>query len=328
MYSRHAAQFDRLLDACMPADQVAILRDIFTNPKATLEHNGAITLKGSLVAPSIQSSRWAVAQHNWDYGSGGASPSQGGGMATVLCREATDFRGNGTTDNTDITIYLPVTPGDDPNVVVGSVIAFFEMNDGTFMASGYGDDQIGTVRYDINGNATSPKGWGVMDGSDNSKAKGGSALDIATGERFLRQWASVGDNTSTGGSATDSVTVGSHSGGAVDSAVAISTHGAGTSGATILPDVANHVHSLDNSSTIAAGSGTPQNAVAVTSTGFSTTTVTHGGSGHTHTTPALSHTVTGSSALSHGAVSVDTVPPFIYVACLERLNNSRTGLGL
>jgi len=325
MYSRHAAQFDRLIDACMPADQVAILRDIFTNPKATLEHNGAITLKGSLVAPSIQSSRWAVAQHNWDYGSGGASPSQGGGMASVLCREATDFRGNGTTDNTDITIYLPVTPGDDPNVVEGVVIAFFEMNDGTFMAPGYGDDQIGTVRYDINGNATSPKGWGVMDGSDNSKAKGGSALDIATNKRFLRQWASVGDNTSTGGAETDSVTVGSHSGGSVDSAVAIANHGSGTSGATS-GDFPHHTHEVDNSATVAAGSGTPQEVASLNHTGNMVLTPTP--DAHTHTTPALSHTVTGSSALSHGAVSVDTVPPFIYVACLERLNNSRTGLGL
>ena len=212
MYSRHAAQFDRLIDACMPADQVAILRDIFTNPKATLEHNGAITLKGSLVAPSIQAARWAVAQHNWDYGSGEGSPSQGGGMAPVLCREATDFRGNGTTGNTDITIYLPVTPGDDPNVVKGSVIAFFEMNDGTLMAPGYGDDQIGTVRHDINGNAVSPKGWGMMDGSDNSKAKGGSALDIATNKRFLRQWASVGNNKGTGGAETASITVAAHAG--------------------------------------------------------------------------------------------------------------------
>ena len=324
MYSRHAAQFDRLLDACMPADQVAILRDIFTNPKATLEHNGAITLKGSLVAPSIQSSRWAVAQHNWDY-SGGGSPSQGGGMASVLCRESTDFKGNGTTGNTDITIYLPVTPGDDPNVVVGSVIAFFEMNDGTFMAPGYGDDQIGTVRYDINGNAVSPKGWGVMDGSDNSKAKGGSALDIATNERFLRQWASVGDNTSTGGAETDSVTVGSHSGGSVDSAVAISNHGSGTSGATS-GDFPQHTHEVDNTATVAAGSGTPQAVASLNHTGNMVSTPTP--NAHTHTTPALSHTITGSSALSHGAVSVDTVPPFIYVACLERLNNSRTGLGL
>jgi len=326
MFSRHAAQFDRLLDACMPPEQVAILRDIFTNPRVTLEHKGPVVLSGSLIAPSIQSARWAVAQHNWDY-SGGNSPSQGGGMSTVLCREATDFRGNGTTGNTDITIYLPVTPGDDPNVVEGTVIAFFEMNDGTFMAPGYGDDQIGTVRHDITGNAVSPKGWGVMDGSDNSKLKGGSALDIATNKRFLRQWDVVGSNKGTGGAESDSVTVGAHSGSAVDSSIAITTHSSGTTGSTVISDAALHVHELDNSTQVGdGGGGTPVNVVTNNLTDGVVGDITH--SSHTHTIPALSHSASGSSSLSHSAVSVDTVPPFLYVAFLERLNNSRTGLGL
>tara|TARA_R110002020_G_scaffold356124_1_gene568744 strand:+ start:95 stop:841 length:747 start_codon:yes stop_codon:yes gene_type:complete len=248
-------------------------------------------------------------------------------MATVLCREATDFKGNGTTGNTDITIYLPVTPGDDPNVVKGSVIAFFEMNDGTFMAPGYGDDQIGTVRHDINGNAVSPKGWGVMDGSDNSKAKGGSALDIATNKRFLRQWTSIGNNKGTGGAETDSVTVAAHAGSAVDSSVTVVTHGAGNTGNTTISESVPHIHTMDNSSQVtSAATGTPVNVVTPNQTGNPVSTLAH--SAHNHTTPALSHSVSGSGALSHAAVDVDTVPPFMYVAFLERLNNSRTGLGL
>jgi hypothetical protein len=211
-------------------------------------------------------------------------------------------------------------------VVEGGVLAFFEMNDGTFMAPGYGDDQIGTVRHDINGNAVSPKGWGVMDGSDNSKANGGSALDIATNERFLRQWASVADNTSTGGAETDSVTVGTHSGSSVDSAITIGNHSAGNTGNTTIDEAIPHVHSMDNSTAIQEGSGTTYNVVITNFTGNPLGDLAH--SSHNHTTPALSHSVTGSSALSHSAVSVDTVPPFLYVAFLERLNNSRTGLGL
>ena len=246
-------------------------------------------------------------------------------MATVLCREATDFRGNGTTGNTDITIYLPVTPGDDPNVVKGSVIAFFEMNDGTLMAPGYGDDQIGTVRHDINGNAVSPKGWGMMDGSDNSKAKGGSALDIATNKRFLRQWASVGNNKGTGGAETDSITVAAHAGSAVDSSVAIATHGAGNTGNTTISDASVHQHTL-TATTFGTGTSSSVTVATADNTGNPISDITH--SAHNHTTPALSHTITGSSALSHAAIDVDTLPPFMYVAFLERLNNSRTGLGL
>jgi hypothetical protein len=330
MFSNQAGQFDRLIGAGMTEEQVFILRDILANPKQTLDHSGVINLKGGITAPSIQAGRWGVAQHNWDYNRDDkvrAAPSRGGSMALVVCKEADGYRGNGTTGKSEVTIYLPAGVAEDPNVEKGDVILFFDMPDGILVAPGYGDFRIGTIRQDVNGDK-GVKGWGVMDGTNNAKIKGGSALDLATNGVFLRQWPARGNNKTTGGAATDSVTVGSHSGGSVDSAVAISTHGAGTSGATVLPDVADHVHSLDNSSTIAAGSGTPQNAVAVTSTGFSTTTITHGGSGHTHTTPALSHTVTGSSALSHGAVSVDTVPPFIYVGNLERLNNSRTGLGL
>ena len=330
MYSRHAAQFDRLIDACMPPEQVAILRDIFTNPKATLEHKGAVVLSGSLVVPNIQAARWAVAQHNWDYNPDKGNytftyPSDGGGMAVVICKEATDYKGNGTTGKTDIAIYLPVTPGDDPNVVKNDVIGFFEMSDGILVAPGYGDDQIGTVRHDINGRAFSPGGWGVMDGVDNSKPNGGSALDIATNGRFLRQWSAVGDNTSTGGAATDSVTVGSHSGSAVDSAIAISNHSSGNTGNTTISDPGNHQHSL-SATTFGTGSEPSVTVATADDTGNPISDITH--SAHNHTIPALSHTITGSSALSHGAVTVDTVPPFIYVAFLERLNNSRTGLGL
>ena len=329
MYSRHAAQFDRLLDACMPPEQVAILRDIFTNPKATLEHKGAVVLSGSLVAPSVQAARWAVAQHNWDYNPDSnyafTYPSNGGGMAIVVCKEADDYKGNGTTGKNDIIIYLPVTPGDDPNVVKGDVIGFFEMSDGVYMSPGRGDDQIGTIRHDLNGRSFSPGGWGVMDGSDNSKPNGGTALDIATNKRFLRQWASVGNNKGTGGAETDSITVAAHAGSAVDSSVAIATHGAGNTGNTTISDASVHTHPL-TATTIATGTSSSVTVATADNTGNPISDITH--SAHNHTTPALSHTITGSSALSHAAVDVDILPPFMYVAFLERLNNSRTGLGL
>jgi hypothetical protein len=329
MYSRHAAQFDRLLDACMPPEQVAILRDIFTNPLATLEHKGAVIMSGSLVAPNIQAARWAVAQHNWDYNPDSnytfTYPSNGGGMAIVVCKEADDYKGNGTTGKNDIIIYLPVTPGDDPNVVKGDVIGFFEMSDGVYMSPGRGDDQIGTVRHDINGNAVSPKGWGVMDGSDNSKAKGGSALDIATNKRFLRQWTSIGNNKGTGGAETDSVAVAAHAGSAVDSAVAIANHNAATTANTTQSAHIPHDHPL-TATTIATGTSVSVTLATSANTGDETSVLFH--DAHSHTVSALSHSVTGSSALSHAAVDVDTIPPFMYVAFLERLNNSRTGLGL
>jgi hypothetical protein len=373
----------------MTPDQVHILRSIFGNPDIELEHDGIVTFNGPVVAPTVQAGRWAVAQHNWDYNPDKTFtftyPSGGGGMALVVCKEANDYKGNGTTGKSDITIYLPVTPGDDPNVAEDDVIPFFEMGDGIFMAPGFGDDRVGTIRQDINGDS-GIAGWGVMNGTANAKANGGTALDIATSGQFLRQWAAVANNKTTGGAATDSVTVGSHSGSAVDSAVTVATHGVGTSGTggahthtaasagahthstdsqgahthttenvTVAPHAA-HAHAIPTDN-IAIGDGSSgTNLVGnsattsdmgemshtahdheIDSQGGHTHTAASGGAHthstddpgtHTHTTPALSHTITGSSALSHGAVTVDTVPPFIYVANLERLNNSRTGLGL
>ena len=325
MFSKVAGQLDRLIDAGMTQEQVHVFRSIFGNPDMELEHDGIVTFNGSVVAPTVQAGRWAVAQHNWDYNPlSSAAPSKGGKMAVVICREAADWQGNGTTGKSDITVYLPVTLGDDPNVVSGDVISFYEAKDGILVSPGNGDSRIGTIRQDINGDK-GPKGWGVMDGAKNSKENGGSDLDLATNKRFLRQWTSASGNKAVGGADTDSVTVGSHSGGSVDSAVAIATHGSGTSGATSghFPD---HTHNVDNTSTVAAGSGTPQAVASLNHTGNMVSTPTP--NTHTHTTPALSHTVTGSSALSHGAVTVDTVPLYIEVGFLERLNNSRTGLGL
>jgi len=129
----------------------------------------------------------------------------------------------------------------------------------------------------------------------------------------------------TGGAATDSVTVGSHSGSAVDSAITIANHSAGDTGNTTISDAGAHQHTL-TATIIGTGTDTSATVATADDTGDPTTDITH--SAHNHTIPALSHTITGSSALSHGAVTVDTVPPFIYVANLERLNNSRTGLGL
>jgi hypothetical protein len=331
MFSNQAGQFDRLIGAGMTEEQVFILRDILANPKQTLSHSGVINLKGGITAPSVQAGRWAVAQRNWDYNPDKKHftftyPSSGGGMAVVICKEADDYKGNGTTGKDDITIFLPVGPNEDPNIEQGDVILFFDMPDGVFVAPGYGDFRVGTVRQDINGDKGT-KGWGVMNGTENSKINGGSALDLATSGVFLRQWPAVGNNLTTGGAATDSVTVASHGGSAIDSAVAVATHGAGNTGNTTIDEAIPHLHILDNTSVVtSAASGTPMNFVAGDVSGLPQDDLAH--SAHNHTTPALSHSVTGSSALSHGAVTVDTVPPFIYVANLERLNNSRTGLGL
>ena len=320
MFSDHIGQLDRLIDLGMCPEQVHVLKELLGNPDRELSHRGAVQFTGKVAVPSGESARWAVAQNNWDYA--GSLPSAGGKMGYVMCRECDNSFGSNTVGKDLIKAYLPAPPGMDPNVVKGHVIAFFGAPGSEFVSPGYGDQRVGGVVLDVDGTRRK-KGWAVMDGTLNGKVYGGTGVDLR--DRFPRQWSTSSQNQTTGGAATDSFTVGSHSGGSLDSAVAISTHGSGTSGATSghFPD---HTHEVDNTATVAAGSGTPQAVASLNHTGNLVSTPTP--NTHTHTTPALSHTVTGSSALSHGAVSVDTVPPFMYFAYLERLNNSRTYLGV
>ena len=331
MYSRHAIQFDRLLDAGMLPEQVSVLRDIFSNANMGLEHSGTVTFRGSVVAPAIQSCRWAVAQHNWDYNEDSNTyPSNNGGMSLVLCREADDFKGNGTTGRSDIQIYLPVGPGEDPNVVAGDVIMFFEAKDGSKIAPGYGDHRIGSVRMGVQGD-NGTEGWSIMDGTANSKDNGGTGLNVA--DKFMRCWASSSDSGNTGGaaSAAVSVTVGDHN--ISDIAGGIGAHAGSDVAGTISDHPASglsHKHEV-TSTTIGTGSMTGVGVLTGDSVSgnFYTKLANAGASDLAHAgTGSLSHS--GSGTISHtvSGGSVATVPPYMYVAMMERLNNSRTGLGL
>ena len=242
---------------------------------------------------------------------------------------------------------------------------FFQMPDGSYMAPGYGDNRVGTVMMGVQGDKK-VKGWGVMNGTNNAKAIGGSGIDA--GDKFLRQWTSQAQNKTTGGSAT----------GALDLAVTIASGGSGTSGTSgahthTAASGGAHTHSTDSqgghthtaaSTTLAThgthahgvtldyshqeGTGGPTQVMAVSETNLSaelvhashthtigttgahTHTAASGGAHthstddpgtHTHTTPAHAHSASVAAGGGGGATAA-TIPPFLYVAMLERLNNS------
>jgi len=290
VYSRQNAHFDRLIECGMSTEVVQVFRDIFANPNVELHHEGVITLTGSVVSPQMQASRWAVAQHNWDYNPDSSSaPSASSKMGYVVCKEADDMEGSGTTNRSDIDIYLPTAPGQDPNIIAGDVIMFFETPGGKFMAPGYGDLRVGTVRVDVNGEQES-KGWAAMNGTLNGKDKGGSGIDLR--DKFLRQWNTTSEAGNTGGSASGSLTI------------------EGTISGT---DIGNHNHTLSET-TIGTGSESTVTVITGTPTGDS---------GIDLTNVAVTFTGSGGS----GSPSASSIPPFAYVAFFERLDNSRTGLG-
>jgi len=289
VYSKHASQFDRLLVAGMSSEQVRVFRDIFCNPNIELHHEGSVNLTGYVTTSQAQSGRWAVAQSNWDYNPDSTTyPSNGGLMATVMCKEADDYLGNGTTGRSDIAIYLPAGVGEDPNISSGDVILFFETLDGLKVATGYGDFRVGSIRIDANADKGTG-GWAVMNGTENSVANGGSGVDLR--DKFLRQWTTTTESGDTGGGET----------GALDLQVVVSD----TSHA--------HMHPLAVGS-MREGTGDSLPVVQSDETGTND--------------PGPGYLTSVQKVGGGGAASAVSIPPYRYVAMLERLNNSKSGLGV
>ena len=288
MYSKHASQFDRLQEAGMSSEQVRVFRDIFCNPNIELHHEGSVNLTGYVTTAQAQSGRWAVAQSNWDYNPDSSTyPSNGGLMATVMCKESDDYLGNGTTGRSDIIIYLPAGVGEDPNISSGDVLLFFETLDGLKVATGYGDFRVGAIRIDANADKGTG-GWAVMNGTENSVPNGGSGVDLR--DKFLRQWKTTTESGNTGGGET----------GALDLEVIVADTGH------------DHTHSLGQGN-IQTGSGTTVSVVQASDTGTDD--------------PGPQYNVTIQKVDGGGAPSAVSIPPYRYVAMLERLNNSKSGLG-
>ena len=272
----------------MSSEQVRVFRDIFCNPNIELHHEGSVNLTGYVTTAQAQSGRWAVAQNNWDYNPESTTyPSNGGLMATVLCKEANDYLGNGTTGRSDIVIYLPVGVGEDPNISSGDVVLFFETLDGLKVATGYGDFRVGAIRIDANADKGTG-GWAVMNGTENSVPNGGSGVDLR--DKFLRQWKTTTESGNTGGGET----------GALDLEVIVADTGH------------DHTHSLGQGN-IQTGSGTTVSVVQASDTGTDD--------------PGPQYNVTIQKVDGGGAPSAVSIPPYRYVAMLERLNNSKSGLG-
>lgn len=333
MFTLQQGQIQRLNDLGMPEEAVMHMQDVFANCNQRLQHNGPVTFTGDVVMPNARIATWGKAIFNWQY-DGTIPPSQGGSMAYVWVRR-TDEDGNTPDYDNEVKVYLPVGAGSDPNVVADNVIFYYKTRTGIFLAPGYDDGAIGDIKSNIS--QSTLQGWGLMDGTANAITAGGSGVTAT--DRFMRQYDVVGNIGTTGGSSSSSIpdhsaadlnaALDDHSAAATTSAGA-HDHG-GNTGSTA-PDA--HHHSLttdshgvdgDNSTPVDIVTGTCSSAAkepgCSTDEDLAHTHTITNESAHTHNTPTLSHNF--SSGLSHGGGSVDLIPPYVYVAMLERLNNSR-----
>lgn len=139
--------------------------------------------------------RWLKCTTKWQYQ---GVPSSGAywidGYACDDC--------SGTNVDTNTTLRVVFTPDSahsnrQPNVVTNDIIPFENTHDPNtlgvsgfpFATAGYlFDDPVATVRFMVSagGPPTMPKGWALMNGTDNSGANGGSGVDMMTDNPFLR----------------------------------------------------------------------------------------------------------------------------------------------
>jgi hypothetical protein len=348
MFAKQSGLFDLLKyeGTCFTPKAIKILKSIFCNPKANLEHDGVITLNAAISSPDIRAARWAKSIYNWDYAS--EPPSKGGGMSYIYAQECTGPNGSGAGGDL-LKIYLPVGGSQDPNVEANETIMFFRADDNTLLAPGYGDNRIGSIIMGSQGDK-GVKGYAMCDGSENAAgANKGNGTGINLSTKFPRCWSSAADSGSTGGSAASSLTIeGSVSiGGTVSIGGSLSIAGT-VSGS----DIGNHSHTL-NETTIGTGSESTQTVIDGTPTGdsgidFSEVAVAFTGAGGSGSpsvsftgaggsgSPSVSFTGAGGSGSpsvsftgsgGSGSPSAASIPPFTYVSFLERVDNSRSGLG-
>ena len=131
---------------------------------------------------------WGVAKTNWE--------DNGATCDSVDINPCDDCEGANPDAGTTVTVLLPKSAEQDPNVIASEVIAYVATVDATSVcASDYLDDKIGTVKMWVLASGAVPPGWAVMNGSDNS-APAGSAIDLT--DKFVRGSSSAGG---TGGTA-------------------------------------------------------------------------------------------------------------------------------
>ena len=129
---------------------------------------------------------WGVAKTNWESN----RPSS---CDSVDINPVDNCEGDNPVTGTTVTVMLPSSAEQDPNVIAAEVIAY-QMAAGSqhVCVSDYVDDKIGTVKMWALGSAGIPPGWAIMNGSANSS---GSAIDM-TG--FFPRGAAAASNTGGG----------------------------------------------------------------------------------------------------------------------------------
>lgn len=155
-----------------------------------VDHNG-VNVQWMLVdrgGTTTNSHFWGKATANWT--------DNGASCDHVTVNPCDDCEGANPTAAV-VTVLLPKSAEQDPNVVSGDIVSYTVTTDATNVCvSDYLDEKIGTVKMWALGSAQIQPGWAVMNGSDNA-APNGTGFDLT--DKFVRGHSSSGG---TGGTAS------------------------------------------------------------------------------------------------------------------------------
>ena len=142
------------------------------------DHN-SVQVPWMLIDNGGGETKWGIAKENWT--------DNGASCDHVVVFTCDDCEGsNPTTD--EVTVLLPKTAEQDPNVVTDDVIGYVEAQDGTHVCvTDYLNAKIGTVWLWSLASGGIPPGWAIMNGSANSS---GSGIDMTS--KFVKGGATAG----------------------------------------------------------------------------------------------------------------------------------------
>ncbi len=164
---------------------------------------------GNREVVSVQArKRWLKCTSKWKYnGNSWSLPFQ------VAGHPCDDSAGTNVDTNTTLTVYFnpSCATATSPNTAINDIIPYEPAGNGSntgvnpmlLATAGYlFSDNVGAIRFDMLVSGSAPRGWAIMNGTDNSVANGGSGIDLVTNNPFLRTSSGTGGSTFQGGSGT------------------------------------------------------------------------------------------------------------------------------
>lgn len=172
MFTEQIGQLDKLVGV-VPDEVLQVLKSLLGNCAQELVHRGPITYEGPVTFTNVTNITNLTVPGTVFFGKATANWVNGGAVGSNVACDKCDS--SGTLTGGSVTIYLPATGAQQPNVRTGDIVAYTVDEDGDAIAvSDYLDDRIGTIKAWSDPDNI-PGGWEVL-------ASGATIFGYAAGD--------------------------------------------------------------------------------------------------------------------------------------------------